>query len=179
MLEEIQIIAYTELVEELLQDADNNLFNDIQFLNWDLKLMKSGPSSFTEKLKAKLKSIRSDVLPLAFEGNISSVPLSVEAKLTEVYGIVIADRLLDAVSKVKKWSELGRLSFLQDVKYLRHSIESDLLSINSPRIGFKLQETFDLLESYLSLYIASENSREDLLDFIKQKGEDKLCYSYV
>jgi hypothetical protein len=64
----------------------------------------------------------------------------------------LSQALIESVSQVKKWNELGRRSVLQDVLYLRSRIEDE-------KVG-KIKE-FDLIEEYIQIYFTK--SRPELL----------------
>lgn len=70
-------------------------------------------------------------------------------------GIMICGKLLDSISKVKKWNDLGRLSFLQDIDYLRAKF------ISYGALTSKLEQSFILLHDFGGI------KSDELLKFIK------------
>ena len=74
----------------------------------------------------------------------------------------MCERLVETISRIKKWSEFGRQSILNDAVYLRKRVmasigtESKMLIIS-----------FDLLEKYIEIYMPSKYSKEQLLEFVK------------
>lgn len=84
----------------------------------------------------------------------------------EAFALLTASKLINVVLKVKKWSDAGLLSFIQDINYLKKTQ------------GFQFPaaaKTMNTLESLLQV-LRPHNTRTTLMSFLQDKI-DELTYS--